>query len=88
MKLLDCPVIGSRPISEFDYMGEVRVPPTEADESAWSDYVFNRNGAPGVLKEWWYHRPSGRWYVLLRDTLTDRITGHVELSEVQYELPS
>lgn len=88
MKLLDCPGIGARPISEFDYMGEVRVPPENSTEASWGDYVFNRNGAPGILKEWWYHRPTGHWFVLLRDTQTDQITGHVALDEVRHVLPS
>ena len=72
MKVFDCPVIGRRPISEFDYVGEVRKPPMDADETTWAEYVFNRNGAPGLLREWWYHRPTGRWYVMERDTLKMR----------------
>jgi len=88
MKLLDCPVIGKRPISEFDYMGEIRIPPVDADEKTWSEYVFNRKGAPCSLKEAWYHRPTGRWYVVVRNTVTDEIEAHVDISEVQYELPA
>ena len=73
MKVFDCPVIGRRPISEFDYVGEVRKPPMDADETTWAEYVFNRNGAPGLLREWWYHRPTGRWYVMERDTLKEEV---------------
>ncbi|KEA64169.1 Sarcosine oxidase delta subunit [Marinobacterium lacunae] len=87
MKLLDCPVIGKRPISEFDYLGEVRVPPSQADELVWADYVFNRKGAPGVLRERWYHRPTGRWFVFDRDTLTDEIVAVVDAADVRYEEP-
>ncbi|KAA0874430.1 sarcosine oxidase subunit delta [Nitrincola tapanii] len=92
MKLFDCPVIGRRPISEFDYFGEVRRPPVQADGSVapdvWSDFVFNRAGAPGVLREWWYHRPTGRWYVMERDTLKDEVLRFIDIQEVRYELPA
>lgn len=92
MKLFDCPVIGKRPISEFDYYGEIRRPPIDAagesDQARWTDYVFNRNGAPGVLRELWYHRPTGRWYVMERDTISDEVLGFIDIQEVRYELPA
>jgi sarcosine oxidase subunit delta len=88
MKLFDCPVIGKRPISEFDYCGEVRRPPLDADETTRADFVFNRNGAPQVLREWWYHRPTGRWYVMERDTLKDVVMGFIDLEEVRYDIPA
>ena len=54
MKLMTCPINGSRAISEFAYGGEVRpVPdPNTADDAAWADYVFNRTSLPGVTQEW------------------------------------
>jgi hypothetical protein len=60
MKILTCPINGPRPVSEFFYWGEVRpMPdPTPASDDEWADYVFNRNGAPGVKKEWWCHTPQ------------------------------
>jgi len=73
MKLLTCPINGPRPLEEFAYGGEQREMPdpgTCSDEQ-WADYVFNRNGAPGVKQEWWYHIPSGTWFVAERDTATD-----------------
>lgn len=75
MKLLTCPINGPRPVSEFVYGGEVRPmphPPTCSD-AQWTDYVFNRNGAPGVKKEWWYHLASGVWFIAERDTAADRV---------------
>lgn len=75
MKLLHCPINGPRPVSEFAFGGEVREmphPPTCSD-SQWSDYVFNRNGSPGVKKEWWYHLASGVWFIAERDTAADRV---------------
>ena len=88
MKVFDCPVIGRRPISEFDYVGEVRKPPMDADETTWAEYVFNRNGAPGLLREWWYHRPTGRWYVMERDALKDEVLRFIDLEEVRYDIPA
>lgn len=88
MKVFNCPVIGRRPISEFDYVGEVRRPPMDADEPTWAAYVFNRQGAPGLLREWWYHRPTGRWYVMERDTLKDEVIRFIDLEEVRYDIPA
>lgn len=85
MKRIPCPGLGLRPASEFLYGGEVRLPPPEdADERAWTEYVFHRSGAPGALMEWWHHRPSGRWLVLERDTLRDRILRVVPMEEVRH----
>ena len=75
MKWLTCPVNGARPIQEFQYAGEVRpMPdPDQAGDTEWADYVFNRNGAPGVKQEWWCHLPSGVWFIAERDTLRDQV---------------
>jgi sarcosine oxidase subunit delta len=75
MKLLSCPVNGPRPVTEFFYWGEVRDMPSpdQASDEQWSDYVFNRNGAPGVKKEWWCHTPSGVWFIVERDTRVDQV---------------
>jgi sarcosine oxidase subunit delta len=75
MKLLTCPVNGPRPLDEFVFGGEVRPTqdPAAAADAAWADYVFNREGAPGVKREWWYHAPSGTWFVAERDTLSDQV---------------
>ncbi|HWU34925.1 MAG TPA: sarcosine oxidase subunit delta [Methylovorus sp.] len=75
MKLLTCPVNGTRPLSEFVFGGELRAMPDPAavSDSAWAAYVYNRIGAPGLKKEWWYHSPSGTWFVAERNTLTDQV---------------
>jgi sarcosine oxidase, subunit delta len=75
MKLMNCPINGLRPISEFFYWGEVRpVPdPDSATDEEWNDYIFNRNGAPGLKKEWWCHMPSGVWFIAERDTERDEV---------------
>lgn len=75
MKLLDCPHIGARPIAEFTYGGELRPMPEPdlASDRQWADYVWNRNGAAGVKREWWFHVPSATWFIAERDTRTDRV---------------
>ena len=75
MKRIPCPLNGLRPAAEFAYGGEVRPmpPPAECDDARWSEYVYHRSGAPGVKREWWYHIPSGYWFILERDTATDEI---------------
>jgi sarcosine oxidase subunit delta len=35
--------------------------------------VFNRDGVPGIKREWWYHIASGVWFIAERDTVTDRV---------------
>ena len=44
-----------------------------ADVAIKFDYVFNRNGAPGLKQEWWLHIASGIWFIAERDTLEDRV---------------
>lgn len=75
MKFLTCPVNGPRPVSEFFYWGEVReMPdPAQATDAQWADFVFNRNGAPGIKREWWYHVASGIWFIAERDTVRDEV---------------
>lgn len=87
MKLIDCLHIGARPMSEFTFGGEVSIAPDPrlASDEAWADYVFNRDNTPGVKREWWYHTPSGMWFVFERNTVTDEILGQLEISKVQHE---
>jgi sarcosine oxidase, subunit delta len=75
MKLLTCPINGTRPISEFAYGGELRKMPDPAlaSNAEWTDYVFNRDSVPGVKREWWCHTASGVWFIAERDTGSDAI---------------
>jgi sarcosine oxidase subunit delta len=75
MKLMNCPVNGTRPISEFVCWGETRPePPDMCSDETWADYVFNRNGAPGTKTEWWCHTPSNTWFLAMRDTEADHVS--------------
>jgi len=75
MKILNCPINGPRPLQEFQFGGEVRsMPdPNRVDDATWADYVFHRAGEPHVKSEWWYHVPSGVWFIAERDNRSDEI---------------
>lgn len=75
MKLMRCPVNGMRPLLEFVYGGEVRVmpEPQAVSDEVWAGYVFDRDGAPGIKKEWWCHSPSNTWFIAERNTQTDEV---------------
>ena len=75
MKILTCPVNGPRPIQEFLFGGELRELPDPATvtDDQWVDHVFLREGQPGLRVEWWYHLPSGTWFLAERDSATDRV---------------
>lgn len=75
MKIMTCPINGPRPVSEFIYQGEFKhMPDPElASDEQWANYVFNKSGSAAVKHEWWYHSPSGVWFIAQRDTATDNI---------------
>jgi sarcosine oxidase subunit delta len=75
VKVMNCPLNGPRPLQEFAFGGEFRSMPDPAatGDREWAGYVFHRAGAPGVRVEWWYHVPSGTWFLAERDTQKDVI---------------
>ncbi len=76
MKLLHCPDIGPRPLSEYVFGGELREMPDPhtCSDAEWADYVYHRQGAPALKREWWYHTPTGTWLIAERHTLTDVVS--------------
>jgi len=76
MKILTCPINGPRPMQEFHFGGEIRLQPADpasTDDDTWATHVFHRRGEPAVKREWWYHIPSGYWFIAERDNRTDQI---------------
>lgn len=75
MKVMICPLNGSRNISEFTYGGEFKpMPnPNTCSDSEWAAYVFNSEDTLGVVREWWMHSPSSYWFLAERHTVTDEI---------------
>ena len=80
MKLLPCPVCGTRNLSEFFYYGVRRPLPdlAKCSDAEWAQYLFYRQGMAGVKEEWWCHLPCNEWFALKRDTSSDEILGIVE----------
>ncbi|MBT5413340.1 MAG: sarcosine oxidase subunit delta [Rhodospirillaceae bacterium] len=84
MKLMPCPLNGPRNITEFACAGEVKpMPdPARASDAEWGDYVFLRENAAGVVREWWCHVPTAFWFIAERNTLTDEILKTYPASEL------
>jgi sarcosine oxidase subunit delta len=60
--------------------------PNGASDDSWTDYLFNRHGEPGLVREWWYHQPSGTWFIAERDVVKDQfVRTYLYGSEVHNE---
>lgn len=74
MKLMPCPLNGPRNISEFICGGEVQpMPSPQAADSDWAAYLFERENAAAVVREWWCHLATAYWFIAERSTATDEI---------------
>lgn len=84
MKIMNCPLNGPRNISEFVYGGEVKPMPDHANcsDKEWAEYVFYYENSIRVVKEWWFHSPSGYWFIAERHTASDDITKTYDPSEL------
>ena len=76
MRLI-CPKCGERDLKEFYYQGDALAlhrPSPEVKETAWDDYLHNRENPAGVREDLWYHEAGcSSWIVLRRDTTTHEI---------------
>lgn len=75
MKIMPCPLNGSRNIAEFICGGAVQLEPNEetCSDAEWAAYVFLRDNPAGVVREWWMHVATSYWFIAERDTRTDEI---------------
>jgi len=82
--LLPCPFCGRRPVDEFTCFGEVTKRPASSPTlRELTDYVYFRDNAAGVQREWWQHRAGcGEWFLAERDTRTNEVL-EVKLPEPQ-----
>lgn len=73
MKILDCPVLGPRPASEFicagGALGGMQFDDLERARRA----VYFGDATARVKREWWFHRASQWWFLVTRDTASDAI---------------
>ena len=68
-----CPNCGTRPHTEFAFGGEER-PHDSPDVVADFERVFYPSNAEGPQRERWFHAIGCRsWFVVTRDTRTNRI---------------
>ena len=75
MKMMCCPLNGTRNISEFMYAGEVKdMPdPKAGTNREWSEYIFIEDNINGIVREWWMHIPSSTWFIAERCRSTDEV---------------
>jgi sarcosine oxidase subunit delta len=86
MLLINCPNCGPRPEIEFRCGGESHIerpgPHGEVTDEAWSDYLFYRSNPKAEHRERWVHAGGcRRWFNLVRDTVTHRITAVYPMGE-------
>ena len=77
MLLIPCPHCGPRAEIEFRHAGEAHlVRRTEGvDDAEWGDYLYARANPRGLHAERWRHiHGCGRFFNLVRDTVTDKVT--------------
>ena len=81
MKIMPCPLNGPRNISDG---GDVSPLPSveSAPDKAWAEHTFYAYNGTGVAREWWYHTPSGYWFVAERHRVSDDILRTYDPSEL------
>jgi sarcosine oxidase subunit delta len=93
MLLIPCPHCGERPEIEFRYGGEAHVArpadPAALDDEAWAAYLYLRSNPKGQHAERWRHiHGCGRYFNVLRDTVSDKITATYKAGEPRPDLPA
>jgi sarcosine oxidase subunit delta len=83
MKQLLCPLNGLRNIDEFQYLGPVRevLAPDAASDAEWARHLFRAENRPGVMLEWWRHRPSNYVFLAERHIVTNTVQRTFDPSE-------
>lgn len=87
MLLIDCPNCGPRSEIEFRFGGESHIqrpgPHGAVVDEAWADYLFYRQNPKGELRERWLHFAGcGRWFNIVRDTVSHRILAVYAMSDL------
>ena len=78
MLIIDCPLCGERPYTEYRYGGDAgksRPPHGSCDARLWHDYLFLFDNPKGPHREFWQHVHGCRqWLIVVRDTATNTVT--------------
>ena len=87
LKLLTCPLNGSRNIAEFTYGGEYHATPDHISTSSrdWAEHVFFHDNAAGMVTEWWCHTATSFWFLAERNTITDEVIRTFKADEIYTE---
>jgi sarcosine oxidase subunit delta len=74
---IECPYCGERNASEFLYKGDASVKrPQSLDPDAFFDFVYIRQNAAGLMKEFWFHSGGCQsWLIVTRNTVTHEVRG-------------
>lgn len=92
MLRVNCPWCGFREEVEFTCHGEANIfRPNKSDslnDGDWGEYVFFKENAKGIVLERWEHS-SGcrRWFVALRDNVTDNFLGFAKPNDPPPRVP-
>jgi heterotetrameric sarcosine oxidase delta subunit len=78
MLMIACPFCGPRESAEFSYGGDASVvrpsDPAAVSDTAWTEYLFQRDNPKGTHLEHWFHRDGCRsWLRVERSTVTHEI---------------
>lgn len=90
MLLINCPDCGPRAEIEFRCGGEGHIvrpgPHGTVNDQAWADYLYFRGNPRGDHHERWVHSAGcGRWFNIVRDTVTHRISAVYPIGETLSE---
>ncbi len=86
MLQITCPYCGPRDQDEFTFGGEAHIvrplDPDSLSEREWGDYLFMRENPKGNHKEQWCHSAAcGKWFNVVRDTVTYEIKAIYKVGE-------
>ena len=81
-----CPYCGTRDEEEFVFGGPAHLerPAPDCDDAAWTAYLYLRENPAGVQHERWLHVfGCGRWFNLVRDTVSHEIHRAYRMGEAK-----
>jgi sarcosine oxidase, subunit delta len=87
MLLIRCPHCGPRAEIEFRCGGESHIsrpgPHAGVSDEVWANYLFFRSNPKGAHRERWLHFAGcGRWFNVVRDTVTHEISDTYLMGEI------
>ena len=84
MLRIECPYCGVRDEQEFVFGGPTHItrPAPECADQEWTQYLHFRDNPRGLHAERWCHSfGCGRWFNVLRDTLTHVVRSVYHMGE-------